>query len=302
MKARGLILSQAKTKIVHLSEGFDFLGFNIRHYKRTTSSSGWKPLIKPSKQSVQKLRIKLRKIWQINLGKPVVALLEKLNPVIRGWANYFRTQVSKETFSKIDFWMFIRAHRWVKRTHPNKSDKWRESTYWGRMNLDRNDRWVFGDKQTGAYLNKFAWFPIERHILVKLKASPDDPTLKDYWESRNKTKVKDLVPSKQKVAKRQDYKCPICSDSLFNCEELHLHHKIPKKTRWIRYLHKFGTCTPLLPSANTCSIAELVMWLACDLLEPDVLKGTSPVLRGERDSNIPDLPDCRRSPLGCYCY
>jgi RNA-directed DNA polymerase len=87
---------------------------------------------------------------------------------------------------------------------------------------------VFGDKNTGNILLKFSWFNIERHTLVQKTASPDDPSLNRYWEQRYKEKSKDLIPSFQKVAKKQSYKCPVCGDTLFNNEEIQLHHTIPK--------------------------------------------------------------------------
>ncbi|MDJ0771950.1 MAG: group II intron reverse transcriptase/maturase [Mastigocoleus sp. MO_167.B18] len=230
MKQRGLTLSDEKTKIVHLSEGFDFLGFNIRHYKDTTSKTGLKLLIKPSKKSVQNIRNKLRTEWRNCKGNSVNAVIKKLNPIIRGEANYFRSAVSSKIFNSLDHWLYEKQKRYAKHTHRNKSDKWRKAKYWGRLNLDRaNDNWVFGDKQTGAYMLKFAWFKIERHILVKGKSSPDDPNLKDYWRKRSESKIKsELIKSRQKIAQRQKYVCPVCGESLLNDEELHLHHKKPK--------------------------------------------------------------------------
>jgi RNA-directed DNA polymerase len=88
---------------------------------------------------------------------------------------------------------------------------------------------VFGDKHTGAYLLKFAWFPIERHILVKGRASPDDPSLTAYWLAREKPKAKALTPSQRKLADRQHGLCPLCGDSLFNEEETEQHHVLPKQ-------------------------------------------------------------------------
>ncbi|WP_287522329.1 HNH endonuclease signature motif containing protein [Okeania sp. SIO2C2] len=77
---------------------------------------------------------------------------------------------------------------------------------------------------------KFAWFKIERHILVKGKSSPDDPNLKDYWRKRSEMKVKsELIKSRQKIAQKQKYVCPVCGESLLNDQELHLHHQKPKR-------------------------------------------------------------------------
>lgn len=227
---RGLSLSEEKTRIAYLSEGVDFLGFNIRHYRTPkTSRTGWKLLIKPSKKSVQTIRNKLREIWNGCKGHNVGVVVSRLNPIIRGIANYFRIGVSREVFDKLDNWMFTRAVRYIKHTHPRKSKAWQDARYWGRLNLNRQSKWVFGNTTTGAHLLKFGWFAIERHTLVKGKASPDDPRLSDYWKWRSKLRAKDLTPSSQKLAKKQGYMCLTCGDSLFNGEELQLHHIKPKK-------------------------------------------------------------------------
>jgi RNA-directed DNA polymerase len=228
LKERGLVLSPEKTRIVHLSEGFDFLGFNIRQFKTRTRKSGWKLLIRPSKESVKKIREKLRIKWRALRGREVSIVLKELNPIIRGWANYFRIGVSYRTFSALDHWMVHKAIRYAKRTHPTKPKRWWQAKYFGQLNLKRKDRWVFGDKRTGAYLLMFKWHKIERHILVKGSASPDNPELREYWERRRMMKIKDLTPSRQKVAKTQNGVCPICGDWLFNEEELQVHHKKPK--------------------------------------------------------------------------
>ncbi len=229
LKVRGLTLSEEKTRIVHLTEGFDFLGFNIRQYPAPqTSQTGWKLLIKPSKQSVQDVQKKLKELWCKGRGNNVLTVLAKLNPVIRGWANYFRTGVAKEIFHKLDRWMYHRTVRYARHMHPTKSEGWRHHRYWGRLNVDRLDNWVFGDKQTGALLLKFSWFPIERHVLVKRRSSPDDPALRAYWRKRQEASARDLTFSKQKLAKRQKGRCPQCGETLFNEEELQIHHLLAR--------------------------------------------------------------------------
>ena len=166
LKERGLELSSEKTKIRHLSDGFDFLGFNIRQYRSQHTRTGWKLLIKPSKESVQKLRDKLRKTWLSLKGQNVSAVVGKLNPVIRGWANYYRVTAAHRAFSKLDNWMFCREMRYVNHTHPKKSRHWKKARYWVKLIPGRKDNWVFGDKRKGIYLLKFTWFTIERHVLV----------------------------------------------------------------------------------------------------------------------------------------
>jgi RNA-directed DNA polymerase len=226
---RGLAFAEEKTRIVHLSEGFDFLGFNVRSYHAPkTTRTGWKTLIKPSKKAIQKIRDKLRQEWLKLRGNSVTVLIARLNPIIRGWANYHRRVVAKEVFHSLDCWMFRREVRYVKHTHPHKPRKWTDERYWGRLNLDRNDQWVFGDKQSGHHLLKFGWFPIEYPVLVQGTASPDDPKLRHYWQERQAAKSSELTASKQKIAQQQKGICPICHETLFNGEELHVHHRLSR--------------------------------------------------------------------------
>lgn len=228
LKERGLTFSPEKTRIVHLTEGFDFLGFTIKHYENAATRTGWKLLITPSRKSVQAFRDKLKPLWLSFRGKPVDVVPGTLNPIIRGWANYFRIGVASRTFRRLSEWMFDRCVWYAKRTHPAKSWHWIVNRYFGRLNLDREDRWVFGDKRTHAYLNKLIWFPVQRHVMVVGSYSPDNPALRDYWRDRQAAKAKDLPLSRQKLARRQHFLCPVCKDTLFNDEELHVRHVEPK--------------------------------------------------------------------------
>lgn len=157
---RGLALSTEKTRIVHLSAGFDFLGFNIRQYKVSNSKSGYKLLITPSKQSVKSIRQRLRAEWLQLIGHNARTVVRKLNTLIRGQANYYRIAVAAKTFKSLDRWMYERCVRYAKRNHPHKSAAWRKAKYWGRLNKERKAEWVFGDKPSGAYLLQYAWFKI----------------------------------------------------------------------------------------------------------------------------------------------
>jgi RNA-directed DNA polymerase len=228
---RGLRLSEEKTRIVHLSEGFDFLGFNVRHYPApTTARSGYKLLIKPSKESVRKFKERMRGEWMALKGHNVMTVLKRLNPIVRGWANYFHVGVSKRTFETLDYWMFDRCVRHVRSNHGRKGWRWCRSKYWGRLNPERADRWVFGDKSTGAYLLKLSWTPIRRHALVKGSASTDDPDLRGYWLERERRKLDEgvLPPRLVGLARAQRGRCSHCGASLFNGEALNRHHLLPK--------------------------------------------------------------------------
>jgi RNA-directed DNA polymerase len=226
---RGLSLSEEKTRIVHLSEGFDFLGFNVRHYPcPQTSRSGYKLRITPSKKAVLGKVEEIRDIWLALHGHSVKAVLWKLNPIIRGWADYYRKSVASKTFAKLDKWMFHRQVRFARHTHPEKSWKWMCKRYWGKLNDTRDDNWVFGDKQSGKYLLKFGWFKIVRHELVRGASSPDDPELRDYWWERQKVNANHLSAGDIDMANDQGWVCRLCGMDLINGEELHRHHTIPR--------------------------------------------------------------------------
>ena len=228
LKGIGLELSQEKTQIRHLKEGFDFLGFTIREYTERQTD---KPilLITPSKEAVKNFKARLRQEWQMLKGHNADRVMERLNPILRGWGNYYRNVVSKKTFAVIDNFTHWKLRKWLRHTHPNKSQSWIKRTYFSKMVRDRQDNWVFGDAQTGRYLIRLSWLPIQRHILIKHGVSPDDPELRKYWKKRDIRKVELLPTAKHKmIAKKQKGICPVCGDTLYGAEALHLHHSIPK--------------------------------------------------------------------------
>jgi RNA-directed DNA polymerase len=226
LKERGLVYSVDKTRIVHITEGFDFLGWNVRKYD---STKGTRLLIRPSKDSVKRVVDKIRNEWVKGVGrKPLNKLIPAMNRIICGWSNYHRHIVAKDTFRKLDCWMFKREQRYAARKHKDKSWQWRAERYWGKFLQNRNDNWTFGDKQTGQYIWKFAWTKIKRHVMVKGTASPDDPDLKTYWQNRTKGQTEDLWSKKwREIAKRQNGLCLRCGGNLINEEEIQQHHINP---------------------------------------------------------------------------
>jgi RNA-directed DNA polymerase len=228
LKTRGLTLSSEKTSIVHLTEGFDFLGYTVRHYKDNRTRTGWKLLITPSKDSVCNIRDKLRAEWLKLRGHNAVAVCRTLNPIIRGWGNYHRVVAASRTFGNLDNWMYQRATRWTRYNHPNKPQRWIRGQYWGAFNAGRKDNWVVGSRNPRAYLHKFHWIPIKRHVMVAKTASPDDPGLRDYWRKRMEAKAASLNVSRKRLSQQQGHVCPRCGESLFNGEEIQAHHVHPR--------------------------------------------------------------------------
>lgn len=157
---RGLELSPEKTVITHIDDGFDFLGWNFRKYKG-------KLLIKPSQKSIKSITQNLKTIVNKAKSWTQSKLIKTLNPVIRGWANYHRHIVAKDTFSKLDSYLWEITWRWGKRRHPNKGHKWVANKYW---TSEGTRNWIFKTKE--SELLKFSDAQIRRHSLLKLDANP----------------------------------------------------------------------------------------------------------------------------------
>lgn len=209
---RGLAFNEDKTRIVRLEDGFDFLGFSIRRYRNG------KLLIKPSKAAVQRIRSRLAAEVRALHGANAEAVINALNPVIRGWAAYYRTVVSKEIFSDLDHYVWLLTYRWALRAHPNKPKRWAVARYFGAFHPARRDRWVFGDRDSGRYLVKFSWTPVVRHRLVTGGASPDDPALACYWAARRRRGKPPLGPFLLRLLRSQKGRCPGCDGLLLHAD------------------------------------------------------------------------------------
>jgi RNA-directed DNA polymerase len=176
---RALALSEEKTVITHITQGFNFLGQNVRKY-------GQKLLIKPSRQSVRSVLEKARDHIKKGHGKKAEGLVRKLNPLLRGWANYHRHVVSKRRFASIDYHLHGLLRRWARREHPNKSAGWIRQRYFsaddkGAFSIRTQDR---KGKPQVLKVYRLAETVIERHIKVRGAANPYDPVDTEYFEKR----------------------------------------------------------------------------------------------------------------------
>ncbi|WP_075793001.1 group II intron reverse transcriptase/maturase [Massilia putida] len=224
LAARGLRLSQAKTKIVHIDEGFNFLGWNFRKYQG-------KLLIKPSKKNTNEFYEKLRKVIGERLMVKQEDLIRLLNPMLRGWAQYHSPVVAKEAFSRMDWLLFWRLMRWAKRRHPNKSANWVRKKYWRTVG-DR--KWVFavdvvaadGSKEV-MELYSLAGTAIERHKKIKGEFHPYDPQWEKYGEDlRQERMLKNLRYRKQlsTLYLEQRGLCALCGYEMDMETGWHDHH------------------------------------------------------------------------------
>ncbi len=217
---RGLTLSAEKTKVTDIEQGFDFLGQNVRKYKG-------KLLIKPAKKSIKSLLLKVRTIIKTHHHLSAGQLIAKLNPIIRGWANYHRHVVSKKTFADIDYQVYQALWRWAKRRHRNKSKRWIYTKYFRPQHKGNSGFYGVLKQKDGSYrtqqLVKAAHIPIHRHIKVKAEANPFDPKWERYFEKRLDAKMMAHWRGQRSLLhlwRSQNGLCPICRG------------KITKETGW----------------------------------------------------------------------
>lgn len=175
---RGLTLSEEKTVITPVEDGFDFLGLHLRRY-------GEKLLTKPSQKSVKRLLDRVRGIIKSgrHQGGNALSLIYRLNPLLRGWANYHRHGASKSTFVRIDHEVWKCLWCWAQRRHPCKRKQWVKDRYFVRVG---GQDWVFCDTcvDRERYLFRLARMPIRRHVKVWQDANPFDPAWRAYFAQR----------------------------------------------------------------------------------------------------------------------
>lgn len=214
LKERGLTLSEEKTKVTHIEEGFDFLGQNVRKHNGTL-------LIKPSKKNVKTFLEKVKKVLEVNKTAKQGNVIRLLNPIIRGWANYHRHIVANKTFSWVDYKLWQMLWQWCIRRHPKKGRKWIKDRY---FHVIGSRSWVFAVKRklsdgSTDYMKLYsaARTPIRRHVKIKAEAHPYDMAWESYFEERKVQKVKmdlALYGRVRQLWQAQKGKCPICQGEI----------------------------------------------------------------------------------------
>jgi RNA-directed DNA polymerase len=200
---RGLVLSAEKTGITHITDGFDFLGQNLRKY-------GGKLLIKPSAKSYQNCVEKIRDVIKGNKTAKQATLIKLLNPVIQGWSNFHRHVVAKRTFGSLDRDVWRALWRWAKRRHPNKNGQWIRERY---FHVSRNRSWVFG-VETGEVS------PLGTPRLAELRRASDTRIKRHVKILGNLKDRKRLI----RLWLDQDGKCPICEERITKDTGWNIHH------------------------------------------------------------------------------
>ncbi len=222
---RGLELSDEKTSITHIEDGFDFLGQHVRRYPNG------KVLTTPAKKNVKNFLDKTRKMIELHKTTPAGQLIGVLNPLIRGWANYHRFGASKATFRSVDNALFLRLWQWARRRHPRKSATWVKAKYFG---TDGGRNWVFTGEETDpdgktkrVRLRIAVRTPIKRHVQIRAEANPHDPVWEPYFERRLDVKMAETLTGRRRLLhlwKEQDGNCPVCNHKITTLTGWHSHH------------------------------------------------------------------------------
>ena len=217
----GLNLSDEKTHITHISNGYDFLGFNIRKYKD-------KLLIKPSKESIESIRKKLKDKFKVNQNASADSLIRTVQPIPTGWANNFRHVIAKDSFGVIDDHIYRLTSTWSSRKHPTRTNKWIKTQYF-------NNDWNLHDRKTRNTLHRVESTPIRRHVKVNNEHRVYNNESQDYWDKRDYLKAKNSIIEDtitNKLFHNQKGKCTHCRMLITQYDiqnyRVHKHHIIPK--------------------------------------------------------------------------
>lgn len=233
----GLELKPGKTKLTHtLNEyngnvGFEFLGFHIQQYKiggyrsakmsdRKGTPLGFKTLITPSKPKIKAHLVRIAEVIDTHTTAPQADLINKLNPIIRGWSNYYSTVVSKGTFSKCDHLIYDKLRAWARRRGKGNINK---DKYWRTV---RDSNWCFSTED-GQELSPHTATPIIRHVKVKGEASPYDGNW-IYW-SKRKGEYPETPTRVPTLIKQQKGICPHCGLYFTSTDIVEVDHIIPKR-------------------------------------------------------------------------
>jgi len=297
----GLELKPSKTRLCHTLEnygdtepGFNFLGFNVRQYpvgKYQSGKSGhgeslgFKTLITPSKEKMKVHYDRVASIIESHKSAPQVALIGHLNPVIRGWANYYSAGVSKEAYSEQDNLMYLKLRAWAKRRHPCKSGAWVANKYWHTIG---GDNWAFATQgENPMKLARHDATPIVRHVKVKGDASPYDGNLV-YWSTRM-GKHPEATKRVATLLKSQKGKCAHCGLFFKDGDIWEVDHIVPKSDggrddyKNLQLLHRH--CHDTKTANDELAVGVGARDKRQVIEEPDEVKVSRPVLKTSRSGD-----------------
>ena len=251
----GLTLNVNKTRINHTLEGdqpgLDFLGFHIRQYRvgkhhsgrgpRGRQNLGYKTLITPAKANIKEHLAELGRVIRAGQNWPQAALIHKLNPTIRGWANYYRTWVCQATFGRLDRLTWVKLRSWARRRHPNKSARWVANRYWHRQESCQ----VFATPPTRpsqTYLASHSDTTSLRHAKIAGNRSPYDGDWV-YWSQRC-GQYPTVRPRLATLIKQQGGRCTYCKLFFHHADQLEIDHSNGNRrdSRYVNLQALHGHC------------------------------------------------------------
>jgi RNA-directed DNA polymerase len=220
---RGVRLSAEKTVITPISQGFDFLGQTLRKHERRNRKPA-KLRITPSTASFQALTAKVRTRCNQAAGATPEQLINALNPLLRGWANYHRHVLCGQIFAQLDSFVWRRLYRWAKRRHPHKTGRWITERYFPHR---KGEAWRFTDPTTGKQVIRVQEVVNpQRYLKVKGEANPFDPAWEVYFQHRDRElALRASSPFRAKILNQQHGFCPGCRQVIQVEEEVELHHR-----------------------------------------------------------------------------
>lgn len=227
LKTRGLELSPEKTRLTHISEGFDFLGQNLRKYKSKLRA-------KPAKKNVQAFLGKVRRLIEENKAAQQSSVISRLNPVIRGWARYHQHVASATTFKRVDHEIWRKLWQWARRRHPQKGRSWIKAKYFETVG---NRTWIFAaptmeeGQPKWRRLARTSEVAFRHHRKIKMGANPFDPQWETYFEARKSFKMRQTLKGRMRLLniwRHQGEKCPMCRQRITKQSGWHVHHIIPR--------------------------------------------------------------------------
>ena len=225
MAARGLRLSDEKTRIVRDTEGFDFVG---RQFKRLSPT---KFLVRPRGRSIRGHRDALLALFR-NRAIPVSQQIQRANAIIRGFCNHFRTDHSSRTFQRLTYWTLRSFCKWMAR----RGGRLSAGQAYHRLTRVNGHRFSMPTAYTpeGKLITLLAHtrFHRVRHQQVKGTNSPLDPRLTDYWEERReRSLLRHLMADgnrlRRYLLRRQQNRCAITGLPIADVSEVQIHHIIP---------------------------------------------------------------------------
>jgi RNA-directed DNA polymerase len=295
---RGLELSPSKTRITKITDGFDFLGQNIRQYKNRVQC-------KPAKANIKKFLDKVRLLIKRLAAVSQQALIAQLNPLIVGWANYHKHCAASKVMNRVDHEIWRALWRWCRRRHRGKSRRWIKRRYFHTVGFRS---WVFmadtgqkteSGKRKWLALRKASDIKYRRYTKIRAEANPFDPEWESYFEDRIGLKMLDHLDERKKLIRLwldQRGICPICEQRITKDTGWHAHHIVRKvdggKNNEGNLMLLHPTCHTQVHSRGL-TVSKPAPTRGLERLEPDAVKVASPVLRGGSGGNATSSPDIK---------